>query len=73
MNDHDDESQVLQHATAQPVPMVGEGCLQRYDPELLSDEHGADFSAASLLCQQLQAQYHPESEEDTEHAVDLKR
>lgn len=57
----DDELQPLQHATAQPLPMLGEGCLQRYDPEYLSDQHGADFSAAVLLSQSLFAQYTPES------------
>lgn len=57
----DDELQSMQHATAQPLPTLGEGCLQRYDPEYLSDEHGADFSNAVLLSQLLFAQYNPES------------
>ena len=57
----DDELQPLQRATAQPLPVRGEGCLQRYDPEYLSDEHGADFSNALLLSQLLFAQYNPES------------
>ena len=39
----------LQHAAAQPVPVIGEGCAQRYDPQALSEQHGVDFSAAVLL------------------------
>lgn len=51
----------LHHAAAQPVPVIGEGCAQRYDPQALSDQHGVDFSAAVLL----RAQYcEPRSTEE---------
>jgi hypothetical protein len=33
---------------------IGEGCTSRYDPDALSDEHGAEFSEAAALWRQLQ-------------------
>jgi len=41
-------------ATAPPTK--GEGCLQRFDPDAVSEAHGADFSAAALLWQSVQPQ-----------------
>ena len=39
--------------TATPPPVLGEGCLARYDPAALSDEDGADFDGAAALWQSL--------------------
>ncbi len=36
-------------AAATPPPTLGEGCLSRYDPDELSDEHGTDFPEAEAL------------------------
>lgn len=36
----------LEQAAAEPLPTVGEGCLQRYDPDALSSEHGTEFPGA---------------------------
>lgn len=36
-------------ATSTAPPTLGEGCLSRYDPDALSAEDGADFSAAAEL------------------------
>ena len=36
-------------AGASAPPTLGEGCLARFDPNALSEEHGADFSAAAQL------------------------
>ncbi|BAP43643.1 hypothetical protein NJC40_01865 [Pseudomonas sp. 21LCFQ02] len=47
-------SDPLNKATASPPPVIGEGCLSRYDPDALSPEDGADFSAAAQLWRQLQ-------------------
>ena len=41
--------------TAEPPPRLGEGCLARYDLPAMTEEGGADFSAAATLWQQLQA------------------
>lgn len=41
-------------ATAQLPPIIGQGCVQRFDPEALNDELGADFSAAALYWQRRQ-------------------
>ncbi|MCO8162172.1 hypothetical protein NJC38_08365 [Pseudomonas sp. 21LCFQ010] len=46
-------SDPLNKATASPPPVIGEGCLSRYDPDALSPEDGADFSAAAQLWRQL--------------------
>ncbi len=39
-------------ATAKAPPVLGEGCLSRYDPEALSEEDGADFSEAPTLLEE---------------------
>ena len=39
--------------TASPPPILGEGCLARYDPEALDDTDGTDFPGAAELWQQL--------------------
>jgi hypothetical protein len=41
-------------ATSTPPPILGEGCLSRYDPDALSDEDGTDFPGAVELWQQTQ-------------------
>ncbi|AYN12566.1 hypothetical protein DZA28_07660 [Pseudomonas alloputida] len=38
---------------ASPPPILGEGCLARYDPEALDDTDGTDFPGAAELWQQL--------------------
>ena len=42
-------------ATAQLPPIIGQGCVQRFDPEALNDQLGADFSAAAAYWQRMQA------------------
>lgn len=42
-------SDPLARGTAGLPPRIGEGCLSRFDPDSLTDESGADFSAASGL------------------------
>lgn len=46
-------SDPLDKATASPPPVIGEGCLSRYDPDALSPEDGADFSEAAQLWRHL--------------------
>lgn len=41
-------------ATSQAPPVLGEGCLSRYDPEALDSEDGTDFPGAAELWEQLQ-------------------
>ena len=38
---------------ASPPPILGEGCLARYDPEALDDSDGTEFPGAAELWQQL--------------------
>lgn len=47
-------SDPLDKATSAAPPVIGEGCLSRYDPDALSPEDGADFSEAARLWRQLQ-------------------
>lgn len=44
----------LDRGTAKALPIVGEGCTQRYDPQALSPEDGCEFAGAAELWQQLQ-------------------
>lgn len=46
-------SDPLDKATSSAPAVIGEGCLSRYDPDALSPEDGADFSAAAQLWRQL--------------------
>lgn len=39
----------LDKAVSRPPPILGEGCVQRYDPDSLSDENGTDFPGAAEL------------------------
>ncbi|WP_137819851.1 hypothetical protein [Pseudomonas sp. 2FG] len=39
----------LERATSSPPPTLGEGCVRRYDPEALNDEHGTEFPDAAEL------------------------
>ncbi|MBX9753209.1 MAG: hypothetical protein K2X80_00520 [Pseudomonadaceae bacterium] len=45
----------LDRAASNPPATLGEGCVSRYDPDELTGEHGADFTAAAELWRQLQA------------------
>ncbi|RMQ48222.1 hypothetical protein ALQ04_04726 [Pseudomonas cichorii] len=51
-------------ATSTAPPTLGEGCLSRYDPEALTPENGADFSAAAGLWRQLQQDQPSEPDSD---------
>lgn len=46
-------SDPLDKATSSAPPVIGEGCLSRYDPDALNSENGADFSEAARLWRQL--------------------
>ena len=46
-------------AAATPPPILGEGCLARYDPDALSDDDGTEFPGAEALWKQT----HPKSPE----------
>lgn len=50
MNDED----TPQPGAAKLPPTVGEGCVRRYDPDALSDEHGTAFDGAEDLWQRTQ-------------------
>lgn len=51
-----------ERGAAPPLPTLGEGCTRRFDPQRMTDLHGADFSAAAELWGQLHdsAQLPPE-------------
>ncbi|TDF81788.1 hypothetical protein [Pseudomonas sp. H9] len=40
-------------ATSKAPPVLGEGCLSRFDPEALSNDDGTDFPGAVALWEQL--------------------
>jgi hypothetical protein len=44
----------MKRGTATPPPTLGEGCLQRYDPDALSETDGTEFPDAAELWQRLQ-------------------
>jgi hypothetical protein len=44
----------MKRGTATPPPTLGEGCLQRYDPDALSDSDGTEFPDAAELWRRLQ-------------------
>ena len=44
----------MKRGTATPPPTLGEGCLQRYDPDALSDSDGTEFPDAAELWRHLQ-------------------
>ena len=46
----------LDKATSTAPPTLGEGCLSRYDPDALTADDGADFSAAAELWRATQQQ-----------------
>lgn len=47
----------LEQGAAAALPTVGEGCLQRFDPEALSSDHGTEFPDAQQAWQRyLEAQ-----------------
>ncbi|MCO6058283.1 hypothetical protein NG726_16625 [Pseudomonas sp. MOB-449] len=41
-------------AASTPPPTLGEGCVRRYDPDALSEEHGTEFPEAAELWRKLQ-------------------
>ncbi|WP_109511336.1 hypothetical protein [Pseudomonas ovata] len=44
----------LDKATSKAPPVIGEGCLSRYDPDALGPEDGTDFPDAARLWRQTQ-------------------
>jgi hypothetical protein len=48
----------MRRATASLPPTKGEGCVQRFDLEEVSDDCGAEFSGAARLWAELQAEAH---------------
>ncbi|MDG9925740.1 MULTISPECIES: hypothetical protein [unclassified Pseudomonas] len=52
----------MKRGTAAPPPTLGEGCLQRYDPDALSETDGTEFPGAAELWRRLQQA--PEGEVD---------
>lgn len=49
-------------ATSSPPPILGEGCVKRYDPEALSPEDGTEFADAAELWKRLQQEAGDEPE-----------
>lgn len=47
-------SDPFERATSSPPPILGEGCVKRYNPEALSPENGTEFAGAAELWQRLQ-------------------
>lgn len=45
-------SYLLNKACVKAPPIIGNGCTQRYDPEQMTSELGADFSDACALWRQ---------------------
>ncbi|MDG9930272.1 MULTISPECIES: hypothetical protein [unclassified Pseudomonas] len=43
----------MKRGEAIPPPTLGEGCLQRYDPEALSETDGTEFPGAAELWRRL--------------------
>ena len=51
----------FERAVATAPPIIGSGCTQRYDPEALLPDQGAEFAGAAALWTRLQnAQSAPE-------------
>ncbi len=44
----------LSCGTAKPLPELGEGCVRRFDPHALTQEHGTHFEHARELWLALQ-------------------
>lgn len=44
LDDDMDAFDPLNHGAAAPPPVIGGGCLARFDPLALNEESGADFS-----------------------------
>jgi len=44
----------MKRGEAIPPATLGEGCLQRYDPEALDDSAGTEFAGAAELWAELQ-------------------
>jgi hypothetical protein len=43
------------------TPTIGEGCLRRFDPDAVTSEQGADFTAAAELWKTWQTQSQADS------------
>ncbi|MCQ4295828.1 hypothetical protein NAU58_09595 [Pseudomonas stutzeri] len=60
----------LERAVAKAPPIIGSGCTQRYDPQALSPDQGAEFADAAALWSRLQNEQSPA--ESIEHAPAAK-
>lgn len=58
----------LTRATSSAPPVLGEGCTQRYDPQALTPEDGAEFAEAAELWRQLQQEQQPQTSDDDKPA-----
>ncbi|MFZ6047729.1 hypothetical protein ACFW0H_16605 [Pseudomonas sp. CR3202] len=41
-------------ATSSPPPILGEGCVRRYDPDELGEDNGTEFPGAAELWRKVQ-------------------
>jgi hypothetical protein len=57
----------MKRGTATPPPTLGEGCLQRYDPDALSETDGTEFPDAAELWQRLQQT--PEGDDESAQEI----
>jgi len=56
----------MKRGEAIPPPTLGEGCLQRYDPDALSDNDGTEFPGAAELWRKLQREPAAQADEARE-------
>ncbi len=49
-------SESLARGAVEPLPEVGEGCVRRFDPQVMTDELGSDFAQARALWLAVQAE-----------------
>ncbi|WP_397378734.1 hypothetical protein [Pseudomonas sp.] len=47
-------------------PVLGEGCTQRYDPQALTTENGAEFAQAAELWREMQQRALLQAEQDAQ-------
>ncbi|MGE4408455.1 hypothetical protein [Pseudomonas sp.] len=45
-----------ERAASKPLPVIGDGCTRRYDPDALTAEHGTAFADAAALWARLQGE-----------------
>ncbi|MDX1298161.1 MAG: hypothetical protein R3260_07945 [Pseudomonas sp.] len=52
-------SDPLSRGASSAPEVLGEGCTQRYDPQVMTPEHGTEFADAAELWRQLQQDKQP--------------